>query len=77
MHAGQYKRIYNLAFAIVLICTFSSGFSISKLLIAITIIQPQEEELQKVARDEEIRMYNDLIKQGKHEEAKSFLSAPM
>lgn len=76
MHAGQYKRIYNLAFALALICTFLSGFKISKSAITKIIIQPQEEELHKVAHDEEIRMYNDLIKQGKIEEAKDFLVAP-
>ena len=75
MHAGQYKRIYNVAFILLVLCTSIFVFRVSKDLIATLIFESERSQSQKFFAQSQ-RIYNDLVKEGKTEEAKTFQSDP-
>jgi hypothetical protein len=75
MHAGQYKRIYNVVFCLLLLCTFIFVFRESKDLITNGIFEAQESQRQRFFTQSQ-RIYNDLVREGKTEEAKAFWSDP-
>ena len=70
MHSGQYKRIYNVVFVLLALCTFVFVFRVSKNLIANAIFEAQENQRQQSMVFRQRPSYDDLVKQGKIEEAK-------
>jgi hypothetical protein len=75
MHAGQYKRIYNVVFCLLVLCTFIFVFRVSKDLITSGILEARESQRQRFFTQSQ-RIYNDLVREGKTEEAKAFWSDP-
>ena len=70
MHAGQYKRIYNVVFVLLALCTFAFVFRVSKNLIANAIYEAQESQRQQSMIFSQRPSYDDLVEEGKSEEAK-------
>jgi hypothetical protein len=71
MHAGQYKRIYNLAFPVLVVCTWVFIFGTSKELVS-SIVENAREDYQQSLNQEppfDHARHDDLVKQGKTKEA--------
>jgi hypothetical protein len=75
MHAGRDKRIYNVVFVLLTLCTFVFVFRVSEGLITTAIFEAQESQHQKFLTQSQL-IYNELVKEGKIEEAKTFQSDP-
>ena len=76
MQKQQYKRIYNLAFALLVICSCFFVFKITKSLLNSTLVEGQKEKYQEMCDRQRQFIYNELVKAGKREEADRFRSDP-
>jgi hypothetical protein len=71
MHAGQYKRIYNLVFPLLVLCTWVFVYGTSKELVSSIVENAKEDYQQRIAQTPPFdhARHDDLVKQGKTKEA--------
>jgi hypothetical protein len=71
MSAGQYKRIYNLVFPLLVLCTWVFVYGASKEFVSGMVENAKEDYKQKLAQEHPFdqALHDDLVKQGKTKEA--------
>jgi hypothetical protein len=77
MTVGQYKRTYNLAFPVLVLCTWIFVYGISKELVSSIVENAKENYQQKLNQEppfDQARR-DDLVKQGKTKEAEQMADA--
>jgi hypothetical protein len=77
MSAGQYKRIYNLAFPVLVLCTWVFVYGISKELVSSIVENAKEDYQQKLNQEPPFDQarHDNLVKQGKAKEAEEMANA--
>lgn len=77
MSAGQYKRIYNLTFPVLVLCTWVFVYGISKELVSSIVENAKENYQQKLNQEPPFDQarHDDLVKQGKTKEAEEMADA--
>ena len=76
MQKQQYKRIYNLAFALLAVCSFFFVFKAAKSFFTASIIDAQKKQYSRMFERQRTFVYNQLVKAGKQEEADFFRRDP-
>ena len=71
MNAGQYKRIYNLVFFLLMLCTWVFVYGTSKQFVSSMIQNAKEDYQQRLDHEPPFdhARHDDLVKQGKSKEA--------
>jgi hypothetical protein len=72
MQKQQYKRLYNLAFALVVICSAFFVFKVAKSLIQSNVIDVQKTQYENMFDHQRQFVYGQLVKAGKQEQADEF-----
>jgi len=77
MSAGQYKRIYNLAFPVLVLCTWIFIYGTSKELVSSIVENAKENYQQRLSQEPPFDQtrHDDLVKQGKTKEAEEMATA--
>jgi hypothetical protein len=72
MQRKQYKRIYNVAFTLIAICSFIFVLQAAKSFITTNVIESQKEEYSWKCQRQRTFPYNQLVKLGRQKEAAEF-----
>ena len=72
MQRKQYKRIYNVAFGLLAICSFVFVLRGAESFIKANVIDSQKEEYSKMCERQRTFLYNQLVQSGKRKEADEF-----
>ena len=76
MQKQQYKRLYNLALALVVICSAFFVFKIAESFIGSNVIDAQKEKYASMLDHQRQFIYDKLVKAGKKEQADEFIHDP-
>ncbi len=76
MQQQQYKRIYNLGFALFVICSGFFAFTFTNSLLKSSLVEGQKEKYHQMCERQRQFIYNEMVKAGKREEADRFRSDP-
>lgn len=76
MQKQQYKRLYNIAFALLVICSFYFVFNFAKAFIKESFVEEQKVKLDLMYNQQSQIIYDKLVKAGKQKEADEFIRDP-
>jgi hypothetical protein len=76
MQKQQYKRLYNIAFALLVICSFYFVFNFAKTFIKESFVEEQKVKLDLMYNQQSQIIYDKLVKAGKQKEADEFIHDP-
>ena len=76
MQQQQFKRFYNLAFAVIVICSVFFVFKAAESLVQLCVIETQKEQYKNLMDHQRQFIYDGLVKAGKQEQADEFMRDP-
>jgi hypothetical protein len=76
MQQQQFKRFYNLAFALIVICSAFFVFKAAESLVQSCVIDTQKEQYASLMDHQRQFIYDKLVKAGKQDQADEFMHDP-
>jgi len=76
MNPKQYRRLYNLTYAVLALCAFFVGIGPAQSLMDDTVLEPMRNEARRKGRDLEIKEYNRILATEGAAKAQEFSSMP-